>query len=71
MDDILEGPDGSLSFRSEQSAWGAVVNFERIGSKAAEGEQPSTSGQGKEARWVVDVLVNCAPKGSPGQGPQR
>jgi len=64
--------EGVPVFRGEQTAWGAVVSFERTGSQAGPGDgEPSTSGRGREAQWNVDVLVNCWPKSLPGQGSRK
>ena len=32
-DDIVEGPDSAPIFRREQTVWGSVVSFERMGSQ--------------------------------------
>ena len=32
-DDIVEGPDNAPIFRREQTVWGSVVSFERMGSQ--------------------------------------
>ena len=69
--DILER-EGQPSFRSRQTAWGAVVSFQRMGSRAEEdAQEASFSGRGKEQQWVVDVLVNTAPKNQPGHAPRK
>lgn len=55
--------------REDAGAWGAVVNFERVGSAKA-----GSNGSGSDAaggQYVVDVLVNCAPDSVPGRGPRR
>ena len=70
--DILEREGQPPSFRSQQTAWGAVVSFQRMGSRAEEdAQEASFSGRGKEQQWVVDVLVNTAPKTQPGQAPRK
>ena len=55
--------------REDAGAWGAVVNFERVGSVKAS----SNGGGGDTAggQYVVDVLINCAPDSVPGRGPRR
>lgn len=69
--DVVESADGP-TFRSEQSAWGAIVSFERRGSQASDEDMvASSSGQDKEPQWIVDVLVNCAPKTNPGESTRR
>ena len=70
-DDIIR-EEGLPAFRSEESAWGAVVSFERRGSQGnEEGVVASSSGRGKEPQWAVDVLVNCWPKTPAGQPPRK
>lgn len=70
--DVVESTDGSPNFRSEQSAWGAIVSFERRGSQTSdESMVASSSGREKEPQWIVDVLVNCAPKANPGESTRR
>ena len=61
----LEGQDGQGG-GGAGPAWGAVVNFERVGGGAngssANGSCEGTEGAGgKDAAYLVDVLVNCAP----------
>lgn len=53
--------------------WAAVINFERQGkADAGEGEAETKSSSGKRgARYIVDVLANCAEDTVPGNGPKR
>lgn len=63
----------STSRQGEGSAvWAAVINFERQG-KADVGEAEAKSGSSgkKGARYIVDVLANCAEDTVPGHGPKR
>ena len=65
--DVVASETGLPIFRAEQSAWGAVVSFERRGSQSSdEGLEVSTSGRNKEPQWMIDVLVNCHPKSQQG-----
>lgn len=52
------------------AVWAAVINFERQG-KADAGEAEAKSGGKKGARYIVDVLANCAEDTVPGHGPKR
>ncbi|EIE21291.1 antiviral helicase [Coccomyxa subellipsoidea C-169] len=63
----------STSGRGEGSAvWAAVINFERQGkADAGEAEAKSGSSSKKGARYIVDVLANCAEDSVPGHGPKR
>ena len=61
---------GQPMWRSEETAWGAVVSFERQGAKPEEGEEASTSGRSK-GTYLVNVLVNTVPSTLPGQGPSK
>ena len=56
--------------RSQESVWAAVINFERQG-KADAGEGEANLGSKKGARFIVDVLANCAEDSLPGRGPKR
>ncbi len=56
--------------KSQESVWTAVINFERQG-KADAGEGEAISGSKKAARYIVDVLANCAEDTLPGRGPKR
>ena len=56
--------------REDAGAWGAVVNFERVGSAKA-GGGGGCGGDAAGGQYVVDVLVNCAPDSVPGRGPRR
>lgn len=52
--------------------WAAVINFERQGkADAGEAEAKSGSSSKKGARYIVDVLANCAEDTVPGHGPKR
>ncbi len=57
--------------------WGAIVNFERVGSEDAEDADPTDGGDGGASRkrkprtYIVDVLANCAADTLPGMGPRR
>lgn len=67
-DDVVLSEDGSTIFRSEESAWGAVVSFERRGGQSNDDDHvASTGGRERDPQWVVDVLVNCSPKAAPGE----
>ncbi len=63
----------STSGRGEGLAvWAAVINFERQGkADAGEAEAKSGSSSKKGARYIVDVLANCAEDSVPGHGPKR
>lgn len=64
-------PVASTSGRGGEAAvWGAVVNFERLG-KAEAGEAEARAGTKQGARYIVDVLANCAQDSVPGHGPRR
>lgn len=52
------------------AVWAAVINFERQG-KADAGEAEAKAGSKKGARYIVDVLANCAEDSVPGHGPKR
>ena len=56
--------------KPQESVWTAVINFERQG-KADAGEGEASSGSKKVARYIVDVLANCAEDSLPGRGPKR
>lgn len=61
----------------ETAIWGAIVNFERVGSEDAEDADPTDGGDGGASRkrkprtYIVDVLANCAADTLPGMGPRR
>lgn len=55
----------------ENSAWGAVINFERQGKADTDTDAEAKPGSRKGARYIVDVLANCAPDTVPGHGPKR
>ena len=60
----------AVASTSGRGVWAAVINFERQG-KADAGEAEAKSGGKKGARYIVDVLANCAEDTVPGHGPKR
>ncbi|KAK9804329.1 hypothetical protein WJX72_007219 [[Myrmecia] bisecta] len=50
----------------ESDIWGTIINFERMGKTQDSSEEGTAA---KPARYVVDVLVNCADR--PAGGPRR
>lgn len=62
----------STSGRQAQACvWAAIINFERQG-RADAGEAEANPGSStKAARYIVDVLANCAEDSLPGRGPKR
>ncbi len=56
--------------KAQESVWTAIINFERQG-KADAGEAEAKPGSKKAARYIVDVLANCAEDSLPGHGPKR
>ena len=56
--------------KAQESVWTAIINFERQG-KADAGEAEAKPGSKKAARYIADVLANCAEDSLPGHGPKR
>ena len=71
QDDVVLSKNGNPMFRSEESAWGAVVSFERRGPTIDDNLVASTSSREKEPQWIVDVLVNCSPRATSGESTRR
>ena len=61
----------------ETAIWGAIVNFERVGSEEPQNADPTEGTDGGASRkrkprtYIMDVLVNCAADTLPGMGPKR
>ena len=61
----------------ETAIWGAIVNFERVGSEDSQDADPTEGADGTPSRkrkprtYIVDVLANCAADTLPGMGPKR
>ncbi len=70
LDIMQESTQPSTSGRkAQESVWTAIINFELQG-KADAGEGEAKPGS-KAARYIVDVLANCAEDSLPGRGPKR